>query len=126
MDGGFYRRFGSNLRQARKAAGLSQTDLALAICLNRTSVSNIEKGRQKVLLHTFGKLLRVLNMQPEELLPDPDPRPASSLSRLSGLAHDERDFIRRGVPELNDLYKEEHGSSLDADSKKGKGSAGRT
>ena len=126
MDEGFYRRFGSNLRQARKAAGLSQADLALAISLNRTSVSNIEKGRQKVLLHTFGELLRVLNVQPGDLLPAPATRPASSLSRLSGLAHDERDFIRRGLPELNELYKEEHGSSLDADSKKSKGAAGGT
>ena len=100
MDGSFYQRFGSNLRQARKAAGLSQTDLALAISLTRTSVSNIEKGRQKVLLHTFGELLRVLNVQPGDLLPAPAMRSASSLSRLKELAHDERDFVRRGLREL--------------------------
>ena len=123
MDGNFYRRFGSNLRQARKAAGLSQADLALAISLTRTSVSNIEKGRQKVLLHTYEEILRVLNLQPGELLPDPPTRPVSSLSVLSGLAHDERDFVRRGLRTLNDLYKEEHGSSLDTDSKNSKEAA---
>lgn len=106
----FYRRFGRHLRQARRAAGLSQADLAVAIKLARTSVSNIEKGRQKVLLHTFEEMLHVLNVQPGELLPTAKPTP--SPPGLNSLAHDARDFVKRGLS----LEKEEHGSSLDTNS----------
>ncbi len=72
MANDFYNQFGRLLRQARKNAGLSQEDLATAIGLTRTSVSNIERGRQKVLLHTFDELLRVLNVQAGGLLPVPE------------------------------------------------------
>ena len=111
MDMDFYQRFGRHLRQARKAAGLSQADLAVAIKLTRTSISNIEKGRQKVLLHTFVEMLHVLNVQPGKLLPVS--QPTSSPPGLNSLARDERDFVERG---LGQLEKEKHGSSLDANS----------
>ena len=112
MDEDFYRRFGQRLRQARKAAGLSQADLAPAIKLTRTSVANIEQGRQKVLLHTFGKILDVLNLQPVELLPTG--ASASQLPpELNNLSLDERDFVKRG---LRSFTKEEHEHSLETDS----------
>jgi len=69
MNEVFYQQFGQLLRSARKSAGLSQEDLAKAIGLTRTSVSNIEKGRQKVLLHTFAELLGVLQLPAPDLLP---------------------------------------------------------
>ena len=110
----FYQRFGRHLRQARKAAGLSQADLAVAIKLTRTSISNIEKGRQKVLLHTFVEMLHVLNVQPGKLLPVS--QPTSLPPGLNSLARDERDFVERG---LGQLEKEQHDSSLDANSERG-------
>ena len=109
MNMDFYQRFGRHLRQARKAAGLSQADLAVAIKLTRTSISNIEKGRQKVLLHTFVELLHVLNVQSGELLPAAQSAPL--LPDLNSLARDERDFVERV---LGQLEKEKHGSSMDA------------
>ena len=114
---GFYRLFGSSLRQARRDAGLSQADLAVAIKLTRTSVSNIEKGRQKVLLHTFGEMLHVLSVQPGELLPDAPPAPSLGLNRL---AHDARDFVERGLG----LEREEHDLSLDTHSEGNQEAAG--
>ena len=121
MNGEFYQRFGQNLRQARRAAGLSQADLAVAIKLTRTSISNIEKGRQKVSLHTFGEMLHALSVQPSELLPDARTRFVPLPPGVNSLAHDERDFVNRG---LGRFEKEEHGSSLDANSQNSKGSAG--
>lgn len=91
----FYWRFGQQLRQARIAAGLSQADLAVAVDLTRTSVSNIEKGRQKVLLHTFDKILGVLNAQADDLLTGQ--QRATTPNAMSRLAHDERAFIERGL-----------------------------
>lgn len=109
VDMDFYQRFGRHLRQARKAAGLSQADLAVAIKLTRTSISNIEKGRQKVLLHTFVEMLHVLNVKPGKLLPVS--QPLSFAPGLNSLARDERDFVKRGLGQRD---KETHGSSLDA------------
>ncbi|MDE0101569.1 MAG: helix-turn-helix transcriptional regulator [Bryobacterales bacterium] len=105
----FYRRFGRRLSEARRAAGLSQADLAVAIKLTRPSVSNIEQGRQKVLLHTFGKILAVLNVQPTELLPDSHAR-STPPPGWHSLAHDERDFIQRG---LHRFKEETHAKALD-------------
>ena len=49
----FYKAVGQLVRAARDKAGLTQNALASRLGLTRTSVTNIEKGRQKVLLHTF-------------------------------------------------------------------------
>ena len=98
MVNDFYRQFGQLLRRARKDAGLSQEDLATAIDLTRTSVSNIEKGRQKVLLHTFGRLLGVLNLEAAELLPAADQDSSSrpmGLDRLRSIDESGLKFVER-------------------------------
>lgn len=62
---------------------MSQAILARAIGLTRTSISNIESGRQKLLLHTFLAICIALGMKPNELLPRPgDPTPNPSDERL--------------------------------------------
>ena len=81
-------------------AGLSPADLALAIGLTRTSISNIEKGRQGVPLYTFGKMLQVLKVQPGMLLPTADVPSASPTPELLSLTQKDRDFIERGIPRL--------------------------
>ena len=43
----FYAEVGRRVRMAREAAGLTQDALADQVELSRTSVTNIEKGRQK-------------------------------------------------------------------------------
>jgi len=97
MEKDFYNRFGQILREARKTSGLSQEDLGKAVGLNRTSVSNIEKGRQKILLHTFCKVVRLLKLEPRDLLPvESRERPAPGLD-LSGYRPSERAFIAKGI-----------------------------
>ncbi len=97
MDKNFYLRFGQMLREARKASGLSQEDLGKSVGLNRTSVSNIEKGRQKILLHTFCELLRVLNVGPRDLIPLPVEKKPPANPDLSGYRPAVRAFIARGI-----------------------------
>jgi transcriptional regulator with XRE-family HTH domain len=97
MQKEFYRRFGQILRRARKASGLSQEDLGKAVGLNRTSVSNIEKGRQKILLHTFSEVLRVLKLEAKDLLP---PQVGTTVAVEPDLARyrpAERAFIEKGL-----------------------------
>ena len=96
----FYQQFGKKLRQTRRGAGLSQADLAIALGLTRTSISNIENGRQGVPLCTFGKMVQVLKVQPGALLPASDVPFASPSPELLSLPKKERDFIERGIPRL--------------------------
>jgi transcriptional regulator with XRE-family HTH domain len=46
-----YRRFGKLLKQCRKAAKMSQQQMADAMALSRGSIANIEAGRQRIMLH---------------------------------------------------------------------------
>lgn len=96
----FYQQFGKKLRQVRREAGLSQVDLAIAIGLTRTSISNIENGRQGVPLCTFGKMVQVLKVQSGTLLPAADVPSASPSPELLRLPKKEREFIERGIPRL--------------------------
>lgn len=64
-----YQEIGNRIARARKKTKLSQHDLAVRIGLKRTSVTNIEKGRQKVMVHTLVEVARHLNISPTELLP---------------------------------------------------------
>ncbi|MFI6940373.1 helix-turn-helix domain-containing protein [Streptomyces sp. NPDC050418] len=68
----FYEAFGDRVRKARAAQGMNQQELGSAVGLNRTSISNIEKGRQRVALHMLFDLAAALRVEPEALLPSPD------------------------------------------------------
>lgn len=65
----FYERFGDRVRRARTALGLNQQALGNAVGLNRTSISNIEQGRQRVALHMLFAFADALKVEPEMLLP---------------------------------------------------------
>ena len=64
-----YEEFGRRLRSARKAANLTQEALAERVGLTRTSITNIEKGRQHVSLHMLFSLAAAVGVQPVQLLP---------------------------------------------------------
>ena len=58
---------GEKLKAARKAAGLSQKELAEAVGAKHNSVSNWENGLNNPSADTILELCRVLNIQPNEL-----------------------------------------------------------
>ena len=64
-----YQETGRLIRNAREARRMSQERLAVAVGLSRTSITNIEKGRQKLLLHTLADIAVVLGIGLHELLP---------------------------------------------------------
>jgi transcriptional regulator with XRE-family HTH domain len=68
MDDNFYLCLGQRVRQARREAGMTQALLAARVGLTRASVTNIEKGRQKVLAHTLWRLAETLGVSPEDLV----------------------------------------------------------
>ena len=67
---GFYVGVGSAIKTARTTAKVTQAQLATAVGLQRTSISNIEKGRQKFLLDTFYRISFALHIAPTALLED--------------------------------------------------------
>ena len=60
--------FGQTLRRVRKAAGLSQEQLALEASVQRNFISLIETGRNQPTLGTISKLARALGMKASELV----------------------------------------------------------
>jgi transcriptional regulator with XRE-family HTH domain len=94
---GFYKRVGENIRARRKKQGLSQEALARAVGLKRPSMSNIEKGRQNLLLHTFCEIAETLNTDTISLLPErviPEPVKAPDLRSYSKGV---REFVEAGI-----------------------------
>jgi transcriptional regulator with XRE-family HTH domain len=63
------KRFGNALRIARISAGLTQSALAGAVGLERTSITNIESGSQTVTVPTLVKLCEILDVSPAQLVP---------------------------------------------------------
>ncbi len=66
--------FGDRVRRRRTELGLTQDAVARQIELSRTSVANIEAGRQAVLLHQLIDIARALDAPADTLLPEDDNR----------------------------------------------------
>ncbi len=91
----FYVKVGTQIRAIREKRELNQDALADAVKLSRTSICNIEKGRQKLLLHTLCDIARVLSVAPMELLPQ-NPKNGSSTADSNRMRVVDDD--RRAVP----------------------------
>lgn len=64
-----YAQIGKRIRELRQKKELSQTRLAEIVGLKRTSITNIEKGRQKLLVHTLWDLAEALSVSAKDILP---------------------------------------------------------
>jgi len=95
----FYREVGIRIRQARKLSdNMTQEALAMSVGLTRTSLTNIEKGRQRMLLHTFTEIAAALGINPSQLLPGKENVLNGIGVKLpSSLAQDEREFVERAI-----------------------------
>ncbi len=86
----FYPEFGRRVRLARRRAHLSQEALGRLTGMNRTSITNIEAGRQRIPLHLLVSFATALDVEPMELLPG---GPPAGL-RLEGIPDQHRNFVR--------------------------------
>lgn len=69
-----YKTLGQNIRELRATRQgdnglLTQAELAKAVGLERTSITNLEKGSQKVPLHVLYAVCRVLEVDVADVLP---------------------------------------------------------
>lgn len=96
----FYEEVGRRIRDARlrRKPSLTQHDLAEQISLTRTSITNIEKGRQKILLHTLTEIADALKIDPAALLPTRKMAPERDLDHaLKDRPKSEKDWIKSAV-----------------------------
>ena len=63
-----YQAIGARIRMIREALGLEQKGLAERVGLVRTSIVNIESGRQRILLHDVTAIARGLGVTEKHLL----------------------------------------------------------
>lgn len=98
----FYKEVGENIRAKRKERGLSQEGLARAIGLKRPSMSNIEKGRQNLLLHTFCDIADTLDSTADALLPGRKRPEPSQMPDLTSYSKEIREFVEAGIKPLGE------------------------
>jgi transcriptional regulator with XRE-family HTH domain len=65
----FYLELGRRIRNVRLHFNLTQEQLADLVSLSRTSITNIEKGKQKILAHTLVDLTEKLRVPIDKLIP---------------------------------------------------------
>ncbi len=119
----FYEQLGANIRKYREQRKLSQNDLAKLVSLTRTSLTNIEKGRQHPPVHTVCELVEQLKVNISELLPLPSPAPTEEPGDITELvrpkvrAEDELMFIEKVI---------KGGTSHDDTKKQNSGAGGKS
>jgi transcriptional regulator with XRE-family HTH domain len=103
----FYGDVGNRIKSARIDAGISQATLAQLIGFNRSSVANLEAGRQRIALHLFTLIAEALHADPVTLLPNirllGDERISGINSldeHLEGALDTTQDFVRGAIAQV--------------------------
>jgi transcriptional regulator with XRE-family HTH domain len=65
----FYQRLGARIRDRRRAKRITQEAMATHMGLTRTSIVNIEKGRQHLAVHQLVRMSDLLGCPPGDLIP---------------------------------------------------------
>jgi transcriptional regulator with XRE-family HTH domain len=63
-----YKLFGQAIAEARVKAGITQRELGIELKMGRTNISNIEAGRQRVLLGDVFAFAKALKTTPVKLM----------------------------------------------------------
>lgn len=97
-----YTLVGKSIRSARTQKGISQDKLAKAVRLTRTSITNIEKGRQRILLDTLWQISSILEVTVMDLLPKPQETRIPLEDRLpNNVSQEERVWIKEVVENVS-------------------------
>ena len=126
-DDAFYSNLGRRLKAVRKRANLTQAALAERVGLTRTSIANVETGRQRILTHTLCQIALSLGVEPSELLPplkdvDREPDIAETL-RAQG---QDDETIKWAAEAANRAEKDEEGEAHAPQTNRGEGKSTST
>lgn len=99
----FYLKLGDSIRRRREELRLTQAELGESLGLSRTSITNIERGRQRLLIDQFQRVCNVLDVSTDKLLGslDGEQRPVvrqpSELKRMPTVtAYLQRTLVKAG------------------------------
>ncbi|WP_192827281.1 helix-turn-helix transcriptional regulator [Bradyrhizobium sp. OHSU_III] len=98
----FYLRLGDSIRRRREELRLTQAELGESLGLSRTSVTNIERGRQRLLIDQFQRVCKALDVPADMLLAalEAPPRPVRDPGELKRMptvtAYLKRTLVRAG------------------------------
>ena len=87
-----HRLVGDTIRKRRKLAGMTQTELAEKVGLLRTSITNIEAGRQRAPLHVLYNICVAVGIEVREVLP------TNAEALQQGMVEVEVDGKKKSVP----------------------------
>lgn len=103
-QGEFYAQLGRALRDARKAKGITQEQLARAVGLSRPSVVNIERGKQPLQVHAFVDIARAIGARPSDLIPENAlllPSALEGSKEIQRLSKEKRQWVASIVRDVN-------------------------
>lgn len=125
-QGPFYGAVGARVRRARLSARYSQQRLAECVRLSRSSIANIETGRQPIYLHALVLIAEQLGIPISDLIP-PTSRDFDTVEseNVKRLPETERRFVRLVLGSANRDKKESDGSEI-LPSKKASGRTAKT
>lgn len=90
-----YKQLGKLIRARRKKIDVTQEELGERVHLTRTSITNIEQGRQRIQVHTLFDIAAALDVAPTTLIPTVKTEVSEAVKeRVKGLKPDEREFAR--------------------------------
>jgi transcriptional regulator with XRE-family HTH domain len=95
-----YARIGKRVRAIREKRGMTQKALATLVHLTRTSITNIERGNQKLLVHTLVDIAKALNVLPGALLASKDAEVGNAAEfeeLIKDMPRIERDWIKATI-----------------------------
>lgn len=92
----FDRALGKRVREFREQAGVKQDQLARAVGLSRTSITNIERGRQGVQAYLLSRIAETLGRLPADFLPGDRSKPTTPIpDKVKELEPSRREWATR-------------------------------
>lgn len=95
MSDDLHAALGRKIRDKRKDSGLTQSELADRISISRTSLTNVELGRQRLLVDQLYKMADVLETSPRDLLPGPEEIISAKVARDEPMPESVNRFIEK-------------------------------
>jgi transcriptional regulator with XRE-family HTH domain len=91
----FYIEVGKRISLKRQSCRLTQEALASAVGLTRTSITNIERGRQKLSVYALATIAETLRVDCRDLLPDMSAASVVDIDQMiDEMSKEEGDFVR--------------------------------
>lgn len=115
----FYSQLGARIRAARLKARISQEQLAKSIPMSRSSVANIETGRQPVYVHALMRIATILRVGVPDLIPEGAGNVEGEAKRLDLVASEQR-WVAGILRKSSHITKEKNGTEIRPSEKAGR------